>query len=355
MLNVQKFLHNNSFKELQEQYHIQITEYDKLMSLNYSQIESPKNNPITNECRGLILEKEYPYKVICRSFDRFYNYGENDIFPDNFQDYECFEKRDGTLINVYNYKNKWFAATRKLIYAEGTNIQGYCFNDLFFSVIDKHKLKDIDTNLVLIFELTSPYNRIVTYYKNTEAKLLSVRHRITGEEFSLHELKKFALLKNFELPNQYKFKSYDEVINSYNKLKKLEEGFVFINFKSKHRFKMKNPSYLAVANIRCNGIISIKNIIKLIFLNDYEEYLLFFEDDRIYFEPYITAYKKMIEDILNTYNTYKHIEDRKEFALIATKTKFSSILFSLLKGKTLTNIFNNLTMNSKITLINNYL
>ena len=315
MLNVQKFLLNNSLEKLQEQYHILVHKYDKVMSLNYSQIESPKNDPITNECRGLILEKEYPFNVVCRSFDRFYNYGENGIFPDNFQDYVAWEKRDGTLINLYNYDNEWIAATRKLVYAEGINTQGYHFSDLFFSVIDKNKLNNIDNNLVLIFELTSPYNRIVTNYKITEAKLLSVRHRFTGEEFSLQELENFALLKNFELPNQYKFKSYNDVINSYDTLKELEEGYVFTNYKSKHRFKMKNPSYLAAAHIRCNGIISPKNIINLIFLNDYEEYLLLFPEDKIHFEPFINAYNNLVNDVVDLYKKYKHIKDQKLFAL----------------------------------------
>jgi hypothetical protein len=355
MLNVQNFLLNNSLQKLQEQYHIQVYKYEKIMSLNYSQIESPKNDYITNECRGLILEKEYPFKVVCRSFDRFYNYGENGIFPDNFQDYNCFEKRDGTLINVYNFNNEWFAATRKLVNAEGINMQGYKFSDLFFSCIDKSILKNIDNHLTLIFELTSPYNRIVTNYKFTECRLLSVRNKITGKELSYNELVYFSKKYKFMLPIEYHFHNYDDVINSYNTLKELEEGYVFINYNTMHRFKMKNPSYLAAAHIRCNGKISPKNIINLIFLNDHEEYLLMFETDRIYFEPYIKAYNNLIKDVLSVYDKYKNIKDQKEFALKVTKTKISSILFGLRQNKSLTEVFNNLKIKSKISLINNYL
>jgi hypothetical protein len=355
MLNVQKFLLNNSLGKLKENYNILVHKYERFMTLNYSQIESPKNDPITNECRGLILEKEYPYNVVCRSFDRFYNYGENGIFPDNFQEYISWEKRDGTLINLYNYNNEWIASTRKMAYAEGINTQGYNFSDLFFSVIDKNKLKNINKNLVLIFELTSPYNRIVTNYKNTEIKLLSVRNKITGKEFSLHELESFALNSNFELPIKYNFKSYDDVINSYNILKELEEGYVFVNYNTMHRFKMKNPSYLAAAHIRCNGVISPKNIINLIFLNDYEEYLLLFPEDNRYFKPYIKAYNNLVNDTIKLYKKYKYIEDQKEFALAIQDLKCKNLLFGLRQGKTLSELFSKLTNNSKISFIEKYL
>ena len=203
--------------------------------------------------------------------------------------------------------------------------------------------------------MTSPNNRIVTNYKITDNRLLGVRNRITGKEFSYKELIEFSIELGFTLPIEYYFKDYNDVITSYDGLKELEEGYVFINYDTMHRFKMKNPSYLAAAHIRCNGVISPKNIIKLIFLNDHEEYLLMFDTDRIHFEPYIKAYNRLIVEILEAYNKYKHIENQKEFALLATKTKFPSILFNLKNGKTLTDIFSRLTMNSKISLINNYL
>jgi len=355
MLNVQRYLSEYSVSQLKSEYFIKVAEYSDLMSLNYSQIESPKNNPITNECRGLILEKNPPYKIICRSFDRFYNYGENDSFPDNFQDYKCFEKRDGSLINVYNYNSNWVAATRKMIYAEGINLQGYNFSDLFFSCFNKSSLNFVDPNFTLIFELTSPNNRIVTNYKKTDYRLLTVRNRFTGKELNYDQLVKFSKEYNFPLANEYYFKNYDDVVNSYNTLNELEEGYVFINYDTMHRFKMKNPSYLAAAHIRCNGSISPKNIINLIFLNDYEEYLLMFPEDIIHFEKYIEAYNKMIIDVMELYNKYKFIENRKEFALTIKNEKCKNLLFGLRNNKVLTDLFSNLTNNSKVSLINNYL
>jgi hypothetical protein len=355
MLSVQKFLIDNSLKDLEDKYHIKVCTYEKFITLNYSLIESPKNDPITNECRGLILENVPPYNVVCRSFDRFYNYGENGVFPENFSEYKCFEKRDGTLINVYNYDNEWYASTRKMSYAEGVNTQGYKFSDLFFSVFEKSKLTDVDTDLVLIFELTSNFNRIVTRYFETETKLLSVRNKITGREFSYDALKNFKNYYNFDIPKEFNFADYDTVINSYDELEVLEEGYVFVNYDTMHRFKMKNPSYLAAANIRMNGIISPKNIIILIFLNDYEEYLLLFEDDRVLFQPYIDAYNKLIHEIPVIYEKIKDAKNQKEFALLAMKTKCSPILFSIRCGNSLIESFNNMSTNSKIKLINKYL
>lgn len=43
--------------------------------LNYSQIDSPKYDPIVRECRGLVIDRN-TNEVVARAFDRFYNYGE---------------------------------------------------------------------------------------------------------------------------------------------------------------------------------------------------------------------------------------------------------------------------------------
>ncbi len=77
MLNVQKYLLENSLQALKDNYGIIVKEYENepVIVLNYSQIDSPKNDPITNECRGLILSSDFK-TVLCRSFDRFFNYQE---------------------------------------------------------------------------------------------------------------------------------------------------------------------------------------------------------------------------------------------------------------------------------------
>ena len=76
-MEVIKFLkaNGNNFQKLTDVYGIKVKDYpeQKLVVLNYDQINSPKMEPIVQECRGLILD--YALNVVCRPFDRFFNYG----------------------------------------------------------------------------------------------------------------------------------------------------------------------------------------------------------------------------------------------------------------------------------------
>jgi len=75
MLNVQEYLIKNGLQKLQDEFHIEVKEYPDRVTLNYSQIDSPKFNPICDECRGLILRKG-TWEVMAMSFVRFYNFAE---------------------------------------------------------------------------------------------------------------------------------------------------------------------------------------------------------------------------------------------------------------------------------------
>lgn len=77
-MKVQEYLKTHTYKDLEEEFGIHVNEYDDRVSLNYHQIDSHKHkfNPLVMECRGLILSKP-DNEVLCRSFDRFWNYGED--------------------------------------------------------------------------------------------------------------------------------------------------------------------------------------------------------------------------------------------------------------------------------------
>lgn len=73
MLSVQKYLVEHRLEDLENEFGIVVTRYEDRVVLNYSQIKSPKQHPVCDECRALILS--YPdFFILSRSFDRFYNY-----------------------------------------------------------------------------------------------------------------------------------------------------------------------------------------------------------------------------------------------------------------------------------------
>ena len=70
MLATQHFLksYGNDLVKLEEQYGIRSKVYPEhnIVVLNYDQISSPKYDPITRECRSLVLDLDW--NVVSRSF-----------------------------------------------------------------------------------------------------------------------------------------------------------------------------------------------------------------------------------------------------------------------------------------------
>lgn len=87
-LNTVRFLEKNSV-HLLEKFNVTAkkhSKYDNVFALHYSQLKSPMNNVIVQECRGLVVEitsitakknqqtKERKCKVIAYPYKKFFNY-----------------------------------------------------------------------------------------------------------------------------------------------------------------------------------------------------------------------------------------------------------------------------------------
>ena len=96
-MDVVDYLKMHSLEKLKNEFGIVVKEYPDLYVLNYDQIESPKLNDIVRECRGLILDKDY--NIVSRSFDRFFNYGENETGKDiDITKCSVYDKIDGSRL-----------------------------------------------------------------------------------------------------------------------------------------------------------------------------------------------------------------------------------------------------------------
>ena len=133
----------------------------------------------------------------------------------------------------------------------------------------------------------------------------------------------------------------------------MEEGYVARI--DSWRIKIKNPAYLAIAHLRDNGAVTEKRVARLVFMQDHEEYLLHFPEDRPEFEPYIKAYRAMIDDIHWRSRHYMKIENQKDFALKVKDSPASGILFGMRKGKSLHECLEGLNDNYQIRLLKGYI
>ena len=361
MLYVQEYLKDHTYEELTEQFGITVsTQYDDRVVLNYHQIDSYKCrfDPIVMECRGLILSKP-DHKILCRSFDRFWNYGE-DPQSDEFDITKATvdDKIDGSLANVYHDGTRWCVATRKMAFAEGpVPNKKKTYADIFEEAIGDevdNVFQEIGKHLNIIFEMVSPETRVVTPYPDKKVYLLDVRNRDTGLFLGNESTYYWRIPKaKWLYPEKHEFGTWKEVIRSSNDLPAMEEGYVAKI--GSWRIKIKNPAYLAIAHLRDNGAITEKRVVKLVFMQDHVEYLVHFPEDTPEFEPWMKAYQEMIQDVTIKWTTFGSIKDQKEFAMAIKGCSGAGALFAMRKGKKLTDILEGFTDNYKINLLKGYI
>jgi len=371
---VQNFLREHKdlsgLTALKEKYGISVSErYDDIVVLNYSQIDSPKFDPLVRECRGLILEKN-SWNVVARSFDRFFNYGEcPDASKYDIMKAKVQEKLDGSLVTAYWYHDQWNFSTRKMAFAEGENSFGVSFRQVIDKAFDVKKLDKYPYDWCFIFELTSPETRVVKRYFDYRLNLLGIRMRLDGNgEWVSDAVDTIAKELNIYRPKQYPMCSFEEVVKNSKELPELDEGYVCLwepewnketctwsNDRAFYRLKIKNPAYLAVAHMRDNGEHSEKRVITLVMMNEQEEYLSYFPEDRPFFQKYIDAHERLREDISKTWEKVKEIENQKEFALQVKHLPISGILFRMKKGEKYEDVIEKMNDNSKINIFRGYM
>ena len=359
MLNVQEYLQTHTYQDLETEFGIKVNEYDDRVVLNYSQIDSPKHHPIVKECRALILSKPN-HEVLCRAFDRFFNYGEDP----NTKEFDVpkstvNEKVDGSLMPVYHDGAKWQVSTRQMAFAEGETFNGRTFREVFIEAIGGDPddiFKGINDDLVIIFELVSPETRVVKIYKEPAVYLLEVRNRVTGEYLGQEDTYNWEIPQGttWWYPERYEFETWDDCLKAVKELPTLDEGYVATAING-WKIKIKNPAYLAVAHLRMNGVMSEKRVILLVMMNDHEEYLSYFPEDQGNFDPYIEAYENMMVEIHEMWAKHKDKEDQKEFALAIKDCHAKNILFGMRNKKyTVDQAVDNMTDNAKERLLKGY-
>jgi len=205
---------------------------------NYSQATQyeAKWDEVTLSCRGLVFDDEgnqvsYPFK-------KFFNIEENKHTPAN--DFEIYEKVDGSLITVFNYNGEWVVSSR----GSFTSDQAIAAQKLFKQLMN---LDRIDKAATYLFELIAPWNRIVVDYgEREELILLGARAKyFEASHLDLYELSKML---GCNLIRKFDFDDYKEIqkLNWEN-----SEGFI-VRFSSGDRCKIKFADYVKLHRVLTN-------------------------------------------------------------------------------------------------------
>lgn len=373
-MNILKFIENNSdWEELlsKEPYNLKIVRDDNNVMLKYNQLTSDFSNSIVRECRGLIIQKdkENNFIPVCVPFFKFMNAEEpnSDLDKIDWKTASVQEKVDGSLMKVWydNNKKKWMISTNGTIDAfkaslasDETELTSY--GELFLKCLDNTKAdisfqkltSMLEKNKTYMFEMVSPYNRIVIDYAEPKLYFLGSRDNNTLQEYTPYQEGK--ILAYFDTPKIYKLNSYEEVKKAANELPWNEEGYVVCD-RFFNRVKIKSPEYVMAHYTRTNGVITKERLMNIILENEIDEFLVYASEykDKLYYLK--NKRQEFIEDI----NTIiyqiklKSFDDRKSLAMYI-QSQFPQFMHQFLFSYNKDNRYDNIKASKWIELLDNY-
>ena len=333
MMELQNYLRQYGLDSLCSSYHIKSTRHQKyphLICLKYSQIESPMGEKIVQQCRGIILDSAQDWQIVSYPYNKFFNYGEHHASTIDWSSAKVYEKLDGSLMVLYFYDGEWRVQSSGTPDAGGeVNGFGFTFAELFWKVWNElgYHLPQ-EREYCFIFELMTPYNRIVVQPKNNQIVLHGARNLDTLIE---SEPGFWANKYGWELVKSYPLTNWTEVIKAAEMLDPMDsEGYIICD-QNFNRVKVKSPQYVAISHLR-EGF-STRRMLEIILTNEGEEFLAYFPEWTGLYEKIKDKYQSLIEEVEAAYQQYQHIETQKDFALAIKHLPYSGILFSLRSGK----------------------
>jgi predicted RNase H-like HicB family nuclease len=328
-VELQEYLRQHGLEKLSETYHIKVTrdrQYPHLVCLKYSQIESPMGEKIVQQCRGIILDSSQDWRIVSYPYDKFFNYGESHAAKIDWNTAKVYEKLDGSLIVLYFYNGEWRVQSSGTPDATGeVNGFGFSFATLFWKVWQELEYKlPAETDQCFIFELMTPYNRIVVQQKTNQIVLHGVRNPQTRLE---SDPSIWADKYGWQLVKSYPLTSLEAAIEAAKNLKPMDsEGYIICDAYF-NRVKVKSPQYVAISHLR-EGF-STRRMIEIVLTNEGEEFLAYFPEWTGLYQQVKDKYQSLVQEIEEVYRQHESIEVQKDFAFAVKHLPYSGILFSL--------------------------
>lgn len=330
-LELQKFLREKSIDELEKQYAIKARRSERFPNLvlfKYSQIDSPMTERICQEARGVILDESDDWSIVCRTFDKFFNLGEETKVANvDWDTARVYEKLDGSLVQMWHYKGDWWFSTSGSPDASG-NVGdfNFTFSEAFQRTWENnHYDLPRNTDLCFAFEYVGPYNRVVVPYSEEDLILIGVRNRTTGEELDPRLFE-----GHYNVVQTYSFDDKESVLESLmNKSGLAQEGYVVCdaNFQ---RLKIKSDDYVRLHAMKGEGYTN-KRGVQMILDDTADDYVANFPEYKKYIEPIQEGIKDLYVKCTRFINEHNR-KSQKDFAFEATSTNYPSILFQMRKG-----------------------
>lgn len=329
-MELQKFLmeHKDDWEEIldREPYCLKWNKWKGFVSFKYNQIQSDFSNPIVREARGAVFVEE-TWECVSRAFDKFFNYGEPNASAVDWTTARIMEKIDGSLMRLFYWEGEWYLVTNSGIdaYSAPTgNAIIKTFGEVFELALlgaGYHNLKEFTSKLIpnftYMFEMVSPYTRVVIPYDSTEIFYLG--QRLMAEPYCEYYFPEdFPKLRT---PKIFHCNKFENVIEMAEKLPWNKEGYV-VRDSNFNRVKVKSPAYIMAHYMRNNNVITEERLMEVILKGEIEE-----------FSCYASEYLPKLQELQKRKSTLQaeaellrsllqsqfHFTSRKEFASTVNK------------------------------------
>lgn len=324
--------------------------FPNLCLFKYDQIASPMGNSVVQSARGIILDEADNWKVVAWPFNKFFNLGEGHAAEVDWSTARPFEKLDGSLVTMYFYNGEWHFATSGTPDACGP-VGGASFNfdRLIRDTFEKHEgydFRDFNPNWTYMFELTTPWNRVVVPHTEHHLTLLGMRNVSTGSPRfgfeappeSAYELRNGPTFdtgwgKDIRTVRSFDIHSEADLLASMANFEGVsQEGYVVCD-QNFNRVKVKHPQYVLLHQMV--GSLTVKKALDVVRKGEISEVVIHFPEwkktfDELrtkldtYIQLYEQNYRRILEEMKTVVPPGVQVSEkfiRKEFAgkVMATK------------------------------------
>lgn len=246
-----------------------------------------------------------------------------------------------SLISTYQYDNQWHVQSSGLPDAGG-RVHGneQTFAQLFWETFRKYakEIMPSSRRYSFIFEMMTPWNRIVVEHKEGKLALLGARDLDSGKE--IHPIRASELLfeltgVRFPIVKTFKLSNIQEITEYLKENDPLQmEGVVAVNYlHSGHSFprvKIKDPKYVALHHAVTS--LNHRSLLEVARQNEQTEVYLAFPEVMSKLIEMRGRMKVLISDLEKSYSEIQHLTSQKEFAL-ANNARCRDALFKMRAGK----------------------
>lgn len=334
VLETVQFLRTQPLSALTERYGVSVRrhpQFPSLVFLKYDQLSSPMGERIVQECRGLILDEADGWRVVSYPFGKFFNHGEPHAAPIDWATARVYEKLDGSLMTLYPHAGHWRVASNGTPDAGGPVPDcGGTFAELFARVWreSKYEFPPVGVGMCFMFELMTPWNRIIVRHGKPRLVLIGARSLDGGMAESPPE--SVGPQYGWECVRSFPLGCIDDCLRAAGALSPMEsEGYVVCDARW-NRVKVKSPQYVALAHLKES--VTARRLLDIIRKGESAEFLTYFPEWRADYEAVKAKYDALCDELEADYARLRGIPDQKAFAAEAVRTRCSSPLFSVRKG-----------------------